>query len=329
MENRGRSTADDGQGFQWSPAAGRLDWIDVARGIGIVAVVAGHVWTRGPLRDAIYSFHMPLFFLLSGMLAQPRPVLAFARRQVAGQMRPYAAFLALLIAADQIIEPLRGNRPIFHQWPDDLLPILLGGTWLRGPYTIFWFVPCLMVARILFNAVQARCPDPLDRRWGAVMIAMLALAYALSPWARHVSVLGSLSVPMAFCLLWAGAAWSRISWCGWMWGPILLLSGAGLAGLLPTLNMKAGDYGWPLLSIGAAVATSLLLCRISARIAPATRILAALGQASLVVMYLHVAFVHYLRPHMAAWLLLPVALIIPFGIDRLIRWSAVLRRIFL
>lgn len=60
--------------------AGRLEWVDVARGIGIVLVVFGHVW-RGLwqadiLRDpamysgvdaAIYLFHMPLFFLVSGM----------------------------------------------------------------------------------------------------------------------------------------------------------------------------------------------------------------------------------------------------------------------
>ena len=42
-----------------------------------------------------------------------------------------------------------------------------------------------------------------------------------------------------------------------------LLAMAGLAGVFPTLNMKVADYGWPLLSIASAVATSLLaeLCQ--------------------------------------------------------------------
>lgn len=79
MENRGLA-------YQHAPQ--RLDWVDVARGIGIIAVVVGHVWTRGPLRDAMYSFHMPLFFLLSGMLSRPHPVGAFTRRQLVSQMRP-------------------------------------------------------------------------------------------------------------------------------------------------------------------------------------------------------------------------------------------------
>jgi fucose 4-O-acetylase-like acetyltransferase len=59
----------------------RIEWIDVARGSGIFLVVLGHVW-RGieaagiiphsqlyfAVDNAIYLFHMPLFFLLSGML---------------------------------------------------------------------------------------------------------------------------------------------------------------------------------------------------------------------------------------------------------------------
>ena len=45
---------------------GRLDWVDALKGLAILVVVAGHIWTRGPLRDAIYAVHMPLFFILSG-----------------------------------------------------------------------------------------------------------------------------------------------------------------------------------------------------------------------------------------------------------------------
>lgn len=308
-QNRGQSAQD------------RLDWIDVARGIGIVAVVVGHVWTRGPLRDAIYAFHMPLFFLLSGLLSRPAPVAAFARRQLAGQMRPYAIFLTLLIVADQVIEPLKGGRPIFHQWPQDVLPILLGGSWLRGPYTIFWFVPCLMMARILFNMALRRWPGPLDRRWALVVVPMLLLAYGLGWWTQ-VSPLGLLTVPMGFVLLWAGAVWSRIGWRAWMKWPLGGLAAAGLGGLFPTLNMKAGDYGWPILSIGAAVAVSFLIVRLSALIAPHAGAIATIGRASLVIMYLHVAVVHYLSPYLGKAGLLALALLLPVAVHAWIRRSS-------
>ena len=55
----------------------RLGWIDIAKGIGIMLVVLGHTIVPG-LREKydvanflwtfIYSFHMPLFFFLSGYL---------------------------------------------------------------------------------------------------------------------------------------------------------------------------------------------------------------------------------------------------------------------
>ncbi|MEC3949891.1 acyltransferase family protein [Sphingobium sp. HWE2-09] len=317
----------DNRGHDRPKAQFRLDWVDVARGLGIVAVVIGHVWTRGPVRDAVYAFHMPLFFLLSGMLSRPHAVGAFTRRQVITQMRPYAAFLLLLILIDQLIEPLKGGRPIFHQWPQDLVPILLGGFWLRGPYTIFWFVPCLMIARILFNILLNRWPDPLDRRWAFVLLPALILAYGLHYW-TEASPLGLLSVPMAFVLLWAGAAWPRVRWRGWMVAPLGAMALLGLAGVLPALNMKGGDYGVPLLSIGAAIATCLLLFRLSALFAPYAGPVAALGRASLVIMYLHVALIHYGSPYLDKGALLALALMLPFLAYHLIRVTP-LRRIFL
>lgn len=315
----------DNRGHDRPQAQFRLDWVDVARGLGIIAVVIGHVWTRGPVRDAMYSFHMPLFFLLSGMLSRPHSVAAFTRRQIVSQMRPYALFLLLLVLADQIIEPLKGGRPIFHQWPGDLLPILLGGFWLRGPYTIFWFVPCLMTARILFNVALVRWPDVLDRRWAFALLPVLVLAYAVGWWTQ-ASPLGLLSVPMAIVLLWVGSVWPRVRWRGWMVAPLGALALVGLMGVAPTLNMKVADYGWPLLSIASAIATSLLLFRLSALIAPYAAPVAAVGRASLVIMYCHVAVIHYLSPYLGKLWLLALALLIPIAIARLIALSPRARR---
>lgn len=330
MENRGASAgAQEGATAGRNPARpdARLDWVDTARGIGIIAVVIGHVWTQGALRGAVYSFHMPLFFLLSGYLSRPQPMGVFTRRQLTDQLRPYAAFLLLLILADQLIEPMKGGQPIFHRWPHDLGPILLGGSWLRGPYTIFWFVPCLMVARILFNAALVRWPDPLDRRWAALLLPSLALAYGAGQ-ATDVSPLGLLTVPMAVVLLWMGAAFRGLTLRWWMIAALVPLALAGLALIVPTLNMKAGDYGWPSLSIGSAIATSLVIFEVARRIAPLASPLAAVGRASLVIMYCHVALIHYLTPYLDKAWLMAVALLAPFAFYHLIRVTP-LRRVFL
>jgi fucose 4-O-acetylase-like acetyltransferase len=41
-------------------------WIDIAKGIGIFLVIVGHSHCPPFLQTIIYSFHMPLFFFLSG-----------------------------------------------------------------------------------------------------------------------------------------------------------------------------------------------------------------------------------------------------------------------
>lgn len=46
-----------------------IDEIDIAKGIGIVLVIIGHTLPeKSFFRQIIYSFHMPLFMILSGVV---------------------------------------------------------------------------------------------------------------------------------------------------------------------------------------------------------------------------------------------------------------------
>ncbi len=43
--------------------------LDIAKGIGILLVVLGHcLQVRAPMQQWIYSFHVPLFFVIAGMV---------------------------------------------------------------------------------------------------------------------------------------------------------------------------------------------------------------------------------------------------------------------
>ena len=46
----------------------RLEYLDIAKGILIIMMLIGHTWDSGPVHYFVYSFHMPAFFLISGML---------------------------------------------------------------------------------------------------------------------------------------------------------------------------------------------------------------------------------------------------------------------
>ena len=46
----------------------RISWIDMAKGYGILAVFTGHLVQGTVIGDFVYSFHLPLFFFISGYL---------------------------------------------------------------------------------------------------------------------------------------------------------------------------------------------------------------------------------------------------------------------
>jgi acyltransferase len=84
-------------------SASRTAWIDAAKGIGISLVFYGHlverfIETGAPAAAAqmkwIYSFHMPLFFVLAGLVYKDRQLgwTAFAKRELLTRLVPAWAF---------------------------------------------------------------------------------------------------------------------------------------------------------------------------------------------------------------------------------------------
>lgn len=46
----------------------RINWVDALKGFGIILVAIGHSGCPQLLLHWIYIFHMPLFFMLSGLM---------------------------------------------------------------------------------------------------------------------------------------------------------------------------------------------------------------------------------------------------------------------
>ena len=71
----------------------RIGFIDIAKGIGILLVVLAHndLEAYAPfLHKVIYSFHMPLFFFLSGMFFRPEtPFWQLIRKRFDSLLKPY------------------------------------------------------------------------------------------------------------------------------------------------------------------------------------------------------------------------------------------------
>ena len=75
--------------------ARRLEWVDRARGWGIILVVLGHTSTISAVNSWIYAFHMPVFFWLSGYLYTGRSFLYTVKKRSLTLLVPYFFFGAL------------------------------------------------------------------------------------------------------------------------------------------------------------------------------------------------------------------------------------------
>lgn len=155
-------------------------WIDYARGLGVVLVVLGHV-LGGLVRAnlfpdtnqaawidyTLYTFHMPLFFFLSGLNVQfslRRGAATFLTGKLWTIAYPYV--LWSLIQGVIIMTLSRdANIPIY---PKDLAEI-----W-RSPIGQFWFLYALMICHI----VVALVPN----KWVVIAIAAIGfLSYWIMP----------------------------------------------------------------------------------------------------------------------------------------------------
>ncbi|SHL55682.1 acyltransferase family protein [Fibrobacter sp. UWEL] len=63
---------------------------DVLKGIGIIFVILGHTPQYGSIRHLIFSFHMPLFFFISGYLMKERSIGEECVSSAKGLLLPYA-----------------------------------------------------------------------------------------------------------------------------------------------------------------------------------------------------------------------------------------------
>lgn len=120
----------------------RTEWIDLAKGMAIFLMVCGHTSIPKSLSNWIWSFHMPLFFIVSGLLFSPdryHSFIAFVKKRCRTLLLPYVVFTVVAICYSPVksLRLLSGCNNLFALW---FLPVLFM-TELIGYYIVqirFW-----------------------------------------------------------------------------------------------------------------------------------------------------------------------------------------------
>lgn len=125
----------------------RVGYIDVAKGVGILLVILGHSMVGDIfLKNVIYSFHMPFFFILSGYF------LNFERSIKSNMQKSFKMLLVPYFAVSLIQILLYG---IFKRelLVSEFYTALMGGADVYGIHANFqnviWFIPTLFLSRLI------------------------------------------------------------------------------------------------------------------------------------------------------------------------------------
>jgi len=201
--------------IDFSSNVNRIEWIDIAKGIGIILVVIGHNFSDGEniiyLRKWIYSFHMPLFFLLSGILfsAKQESFKDFFFKRVRTLLLPYIIFaaisLALFISSYLIVSKINPN--IMVDQNKNFINLIFGVFYSKNVNNFLdinipiWFITCMFIVQLFFFFFK----KIIKRDVFIILLALITsvLSYFLFskiylPWSIDTALIGVLFFSIGF-----------------------------------------------------------------------------------------------------------------------------------
>ena len=277
-----------------APKRGRIAWIDALRGLAMAFVVLGHTFPvpEMPLRMWVYSFHMPLFFVVSGLTWRlPKTSFgAYAKRSAKNLLLPYLVLNVVVYCIKWVLRVtinLYENRGVV----EPLIAFALGMD-KNLPCIQSWFLPTLLLTQLLNYLIFRYIAS--ERKRAALICALGVLALALStleigplPW--HLAV-----VPIALVFHYAGHLWMEYKPYERMNLAVKLLllcalfaAGWYLQSLNGRVSMNGNVYDNPALFFFAALCTSFAVVLLVILVLEKSRFLQGIGVCSIVYLGYH------------------------------------------
>lgn len=119
--------------------------VDIAKGIGIILVV----WAHTKMSDLVFSFHMPLFFILSGFFIKDEDTGFFLYKKYRTLLFPLAFFYVLSLIAKLVLRFLILDK-------NELVGQITSGSIfsLTTVDVTLWFLVCLWIMLMIFHFIN-------------------------------------------------------------------------------------------------------------------------------------------------------------------------------
>ena len=273
----------------------RIEWVDIAKGIGIICVVMGHIFRSQMLaHKIIYLFHMPLFFYISGFLHKVKQNnRAYTIQKIRNLIIPYFSIFIFVYLSFFILYFPKGYPVEYIKI--DILYYLQGGRLLReivdNVFVVMWFITCLFFTQVIYNMIQTTFKPKIVH---VIIVLLLMAAYINSIcfpdfwlyWGANIAL-------MAIPIYHIGFVSRKVNLDKYSFGFIIggILACLSLI-LFPQnrFDMMLNDYGTPFVTLLCSIICIYMIRVISvyiSRNAFLSGIFSELGKASLVIMAFH------------------------------------------
>lgn len=271
----------------------RIEWIDQAKGWGMILVVFGHgIYLEIP-HKLVYSFHIPFFFALSGWLYNPTRYTRFrelAKARWKSIVIPYILYSVIgylgLVGAWCFGRKPRGLSPI-----DPVISSLLAVRTFTPYNGTLWFIACLLLTEFCFYWLYR-----LTRRivFVTFVISFIPLILIIRfpnllpfpfPWSLDIAFVATMFYAFGQLLRsnWETMGFQKMSW----WLIALIILGWFLTAMLDDgVNMYMDQYGKPLIFVLAGLLGTSSGFFVVSRI-HAFKMIGFIGRHSLVILALH------------------------------------------
>ena len=342
----------------------RIEWLDIMKGIGILCVVASHVY------GGVYFewFYMPLFFFVSGYLYRaPDSASGYIRARCRHLLGPYFAYIVsmgVIVYISYLCLAPAPDTSVKHL-TEFAARLARGGEALGGVFQYpgrsfgpFWFLTALFAAQVLYFALRRIAGS---REWAmALFIVLLYVGATLEgrchagirdsflPWGMPWNLNTALMATVYFyigdmtCRIWEKMTAEKKAVVGVLVVssalPIILLTFVLYASgaIAYDVKFKFARYGLPGLNLLTTMSIIYLLqyvCSIIAETRGALRkALEECGKASLVIMFAHAYVIFTMKDYPVTasdGLRMLVSTAVCYALYRLFMLHSLSRKIFL
>ena len=136
--------------------------LDFAKGIGVLLVVYAHTVYFEPILTIVYSFHMPLFFVISGILFNEKKYTSFSNfiiHRMKTILLPFIVFLCVSFCLTSVLSVISNgfSLELLFNYFITFGKLLFANN--SEPFSIvhnepLWFLPCLFLVECIYYFIS-------------------------------------------------------------------------------------------------------------------------------------------------------------------------------